>query len=95
MSTSSLIVFLILGTCSSLATAKDSQSHEVQFGNSWDAEVQADFNEAITLLHSFEYPETSNRFQNIIIERDPGCAMAYWGKAMSLWHPLWAPRSGL
>lgn len=56
-------------------------------------QAQAEFNEAVTLLHSFEYPETSKPFQKIM-EQDPECAMAYWGGAMSLWHPLWAPPSG-
>jgi tetratricopeptide (TPR) repeat protein len=55
-------------------------------------EVQADFDQAVTLLHSFEYPETSRRFREIL-HADPDCAMARWGIAMSLWHPLWAPPS--
>ena len=33
------------------------------------------------------------RIFNEIIEKDPSCAMAYWGAAMSVWHPLWAPPS--
>ncbi len=64
----------------------------VQFQNSCSAAVQVEFNNAITLLHSFEYPETTRLFQEIR-ERDPGCAMARWGAAMSIWHPLWAPPS--
>ncbi|HEX7061708.1 MAG TPA: tetratricopeptide repeat protein [Woeseiaceae bacterium] len=54
--------------------------------------VQAEFDRAVTLLHSFEYPETGRLFRRIL-DRDPGCAMAHWGLAMSLWHPLWAPPS--
>src|SRR4029079_6432529 len=26
-----------------------------------------------------------------VTETDPGCAMGYWGAAMSLYHPLWDP----
>jgi len=44
------------------------------------------------MLHSFEYPESSRIFANLI-EQEQDCAMAYWGAAMSLWHPLWAPPS--
>lgn len=62
----------------------------VRFANSCGPEVQADFAHAVTLLHSFEYPETGRLFAEII-ERDSGCAMAHWGAAMSLWHPIWAP----
>lgn len=65
---------------------------EVVFENSCDPTVQAEYNEAVTLLHSFEYPETSTRFKRLR-EQHPECAMAYWGSAMSLWHPLWAPPS--
>src|SRR5690606_30199857 len=54
--------------------------------------VQPDFDRAVTLLHSFEYPESLRRFRRIL-DRDPGCAMARWGIAMSVWHPLWAPPS--
>jgi len=49
-----------------------------------------DFNLAMALLHSFEYDEAEKVFARII-DKDPGCAMAYWGIAMSNFHPLWAP----
>ncbi len=68
------------------------QSGSAVFRNSCSAAVQDDFGRAITLLHSFEYPETTRLFREIS-EKDPGCAMARWGSAMSIWHPLWAPPS--
>ncbi|TNE58153.1 MAG: hypothetical protein EP340_06205 [Alphaproteobacteria bacterium] len=64
----------------------------VQFSNTCSAQVQDDLNTGITLLHSFEYPETLRVFSNITTT-DPSCAIAKWGIAMSLWHPLWAPPS--
>ena len=64
----------------------------VQFSNSCAPDVQEKFNRAITLLHSFEYLETTRLFREITNE-DPDCAMAYWGAAMSVWHPLWGPPS--
>lgn len=87
-----LLLSVVFDHCGSPVIAKESEPPGVQFANSCDAGVQAEFNKAITLLHSFEYPETSKHFQNII-EQDPDCPMAYWGKAMSFWHPLWAPPS--
>ena len=52
----------------------------------------ADFNMGMALLHSFEYDEAEKVFAKII-GQNPGCAMAYWGIAMSNFHPLWAPPS--
>ncbi len=53
-------------------------------------ELQADFNRAVAVLHSFFYEESERQFAEIAA-RDPRCAMAWWGIAMSLWHPLWEP----
>ncbi|GAB3236967.1 hypothetical protein GCM10027346_27880 [Hymenobacter seoulensis] len=60
------------------------------FTTSCDASGAADFNLAVSLLHSFEYDEAEKAFATII-DREPGCAMAYWGVAMANYHPLWAP----
>ena len=43
-------------------------------------------------LHSFWYPEALKGF-TAVIEAEPGCAMGYWGIAMSHWYPLWYPPS--
>ncbi|MET0636518.1 MAG: hypothetical protein ABWZ25_10855 [Chitinophagaceae bacterium] len=48
------------------------------------------FNTAVALLHSFEYDEAEKQFARII-DVHPDCAMAYWGVAMSNFHPLWTP----
>jgi len=50
--------------------------------------VQASFAHGVTLLHSFEYEEANHEFQEVA-QRDPQCAMAYWGQGMSLYHQLW------
>ncbi len=44
------------------------------------------------MLHSFWYDEAAKTFSQIV-RAEPGCAMAYWGIAMSLYHPVWAPPS--
>src|SRR5262245_3057613 len=51
--------------------------------------VRADFERAVALLHSFFYEEARRVFAQVA-ERDPSCAMAEWGKAMTLYHPIWA-----
>lgn len=72
--------------------AKGAGDPGVHLANSCDSAVQATFDHALTLLHSFEYPEASKIFGEVTA-RDPDCAMARWGAAMSLWRPLWAPPS--
>jgi hypothetical protein len=64
----------------------------VSFNATVSSAAQKDFNTAIALLHSFEYDEAEKSFAKVI-DKEPGCAMAYWGVAMSNFHPLWAPPS--
>lgn len=72
------------------ASAADVTPRTVSFETSCDPAVREEFDRAVTLLHSFEYPETTALFA-AILATDPDCAMARWGAAMSIWHPLWAP----
>lgn len=62
----------------------------VDFELSCNPKVREDFNLAMELLHSFEYAEAEKVFAKII-DQSPTCAMAYWGVAMSSFHPLWEP----
>jgi len=64
----------------------------VSFTITCSEKLQNDFNLGVALLHSFEYDEAEKSFARII-EESPGCVMAYWGVAMSNYHPLWAPPS--
>ncbi|MFD2564479.1 hypothetical protein [Aquimarina rubra] len=66
------------------------QFGDVNFSESCSYETRETFNLAISLLHSFEYIEAEKAFVKII-DKDPDCAMAYWGVAMSIYHGLWAP----
>jgi tetratricopeptide (TPR) repeat protein len=45
---------------------------------------------AVALLHSFFYEEARRIFSSVA-ESDPDCAMAQWGIAMTLYHPIWSP----
>src|SRR5580765_4490004 len=65
----------------------------VHFPTSCDPAVQKDFERGVALLHSFFYEEARRVFTQVA-EQDPNCAMAWWGVAMTYYHPLWtAPDS--
>ncbi|WP_407180309.1 hypothetical protein [Bradyrhizobium sp. STM 3562] len=65
---------------------------EVDFAISCGPTSQQAFKHAVWTLHSFWYPEALKQF-TAIAASEPGCAMAYWGIAMSHWYPLWYPPS--
>jgi len=49
-----------------------------------DPAVRDGFNTAVAMYHSFWFPEAIKAFQ-AVSQKDPSCAMAYWGIAMSQW----------
>jgi len=71
---------------------REGQLGVTSFSATVPEKLRGDFNMAIALLHSFEYDESEKKFSKII-DQAPDCAMAYWGVAMSNFHPLWAPPS--
>ncbi|HEX6227741.1 MAG TPA: hypothetical protein VFZ52_25155 [Chryseolinea sp.] len=75
-----------------LCGSGEGQYGTVDFSLSCSESTRANFNLATALLHSFEYGEAEKVFAKVIDE-DPDCLMAYWGVAMSNFHPLWAPPS--
>jgi hypothetical protein len=65
---------------------------KVSFPVSCEASVQPQFSSAVAMLHSFWYEKASDTFA-AVAQEDPTCGMAYWGIAMTYYHPLWqAPR---
>lgn len=72
-----------------LCGAGTDQLGTVAFGLACSEAVRKDFNLATALLHSFEYTEAEKVFVKVV-EQDPRCVMAYWGIAMSNFHPLWS-----
>jgi len=62
----------------------------VHFPVSCSPSAQKDFERAVAMLHSFWYNEAEKTFSEVT-RTDPRCAMGYWGIAMSLYHPIWAP----
>jgi len=91
---------LVLFCCTFLVAAAwcDDQGHHhelsekevgsVHFSTSCSKEVEVSFNRAIALLHSFQYEDVRHAFEEIAA-KDPTCAMAQWGIAMSHYHGLW------
>src|SRR5437773_9805938 len=72
----------------SLSAAPPDQLGKVNFPTSCAAEVQATIEKGVALLHSFQYTESEQTFADAVT-REPKCAVAYWGKAMALFHQLW------
>jgi hypothetical protein len=60
----------------------------VRFSTSCRTDLAENFNRAVALLHSFQYEQARQAFTEIA-KRDPQCAMAQWGVAMSHYHGMW------
>lgn len=63
----------------------------VDFPVSCSPAAQAEFNRGVALLHHMTYPQARQAFGRVA-ELDSTCAMAHWGIAMTLFHPLWPTR---
>jgi tetratricopeptide (TPR) repeat protein len=92
----SLVICLGLTLWSFTVVADDMHHHDaeerlgtVSFPTSCAAAVQKPFERGLALLYSFEYDEADTQFKEVSA-KDPQCAMAYWGQAMSLYHQLWS-----
>jgi tetratricopeptide (TPR) repeat protein len=64
------------------ARADEERLGEVNFPISCSPAAQAQFNRAVAMQHSFFFPETVKAF-SAIADKEPSCAMAYWGIAIS------------
>ncbi len=58
--------------------------------NSCNMAAQAGLETGLQALHNFEYEEAGQAFETAE-KADNGCAMAWWGAAMTEWHELWEP----
>ena len=56
----------------------------VHFANSCNKAAQAPFERAVALLHSFQFRDAVEAFQQTL-KADPGCGVAWWGIALSRW----------
>jgi hypothetical protein len=81
-----LVVILATSVCTGHETAPAGPAPDrygaVHFPVSCTPAAQDQFDRAMTMLHSFFFPETIKAFTRVS-ELDPACAMAYWGIAIS------------
>src|SRR6266699_3953173 len=66
------------------------QLGRVRFPTSCRGAAQRGVEQGVAYLHSFWYEKATEAF-NAAAAADSSCAMAFWGQAMSLLHPLWTP----
>lgn len=57
---------------------------KVHFETSCKPDVRDSFDHAVALLHSFEFGSAIEGFSDVL-QKDPSCAMAHWGIALSRW----------
>ncbi|MGI9180655.1 MAG: hypothetical protein ACR2H9_09170 [Longimicrobiaceae bacterium] len=69
--------------------AAPEQLGSVAFPVSCSAEAQQRFGRAVAMLHSFWFEEAEKAFSGVA-EADPKCAMAHWGRALTLMGNLFA-----
>src|SRR5262245_35374331 len=75
---------LVAVTCSGPAIAQHEHDlGKVTFPTSCNSTVQAEFERGVAMLHSYWFNYAGKTFRGVL-ERDPSCAMAYWGIALDL-----------
>ena len=86
-----LIAVVVLSA--GVAAARQNPQHEhaapeklgrVHFATSCAPDVAAGFDRAVALLHSFSFSTARQAFEDVLA-KDPSCAIAYWGIAMTNW----------
>ena len=100
MKTYALFLGLVLALCQSAQNSGEMHHHAesieklgtVPFPISCSAEVQKSFELGVALLHSYWYEEAEKQFKEVAA-KDPACAMAYWGRAMTLHRPAYSQPS--
>ncbi len=93
---SAFIFSLFLFSCSDqkvTTSQRDYLSPEVlcgtvQFSDGCSPKLDTLISFGIALIHHMTYEDAEHTFSKVI-ESDPDCFWGYWGKAMTLIHPLW------
>jgi tetratricopeptide (TPR) repeat protein len=92
----SFVVTVVIAASFSLAQPvfgepNDNKLGEVHFETSCKPDAQQQFDQAMLYQHSFWYRASQKSFEDAL-KADPGCAIAYWGIALSLlYNPHVAP----
>ncbi len=75
------LLFCSLVFFSKPAAAQHHELGTVSFPTSCQPAVQAEFERGVAMLHSYWFSYAGKTFRGVL-EKDPGCAMAYWGIAL-------------
>jgi tetratricopeptide (TPR) repeat protein len=70
------------------SAASSDQFGKVDFPTSCSAQAQPAIERGVAQLHSFQYQQSESTFTEAS-QTDSQCAIAHWGRAMSLYHQLW------
>lgn len=93
-----LLVFLLPLALGAAQEAHDHPAPDnlglVSFPTTCNPDVQKKFERGVAFLHSFAYSPAENAFRSVAF-KDPHCAIAHWGIAMSYFHQLWDPPIGV
>jgi tetratricopeptide (TPR) repeat protein len=81
-------LFLPAFLMSSFHPATAQEAARIEFPNSGKEAAQPAFIQGVLLLHSFEFEDAAEAFQEAQ-QQDPDFALAYWGEAMSCNRPIW------
>jgi tetratricopeptide (TPR) repeat protein len=94
-----LVTYVFASAIIGLSVCRAAEHHDhpvpeklgtVHFPISCSPETQKQFERGVALLHSFAYTAAEKAFRDVAA-KDPKCAMAHWGVAMTYFHPLWEP----
>jgi hypothetical protein len=91
-----LVKFLLLGLVAAVVTSSPRQQptspiHDghggdlgtVDFATSCTPDAHAEFQRGVAMLHSYWFGYAGKTFRSVL-EKDPECAIAYWGLALDL-----------
>lgn len=77
-----LLVSLLVAILNSPALAQqDDRLGKLTFPTSCDPKVQSDFERGVAMIHSYWFLIARRTFEGVL-QKDPACAMAYWGIAL-------------
>lgn len=91
------VLLLVSAGCSASKMSSHVEQHagyplgKVDFPITCSEQAQGEFKQAVALLHHMTYPQAREAFERVAAA-NPGCAMAHWGIAMTLFQPLWPTR---
>ena len=87
---------LLISLCLAVATAHANARQDygrVHFPIACNDSVQDEFDLALAMLHTFSFPDAAKTF-TAVAQKDPDCAMAYWGIAATAIGSLYGGRPG-